>query len=228
MTSQSINVTVSQAYLELARSYVDATASSKARNVGVSSVLNLEGQATTTFAFAALSTIFSYAAIESFVNYGLYLIWKDARHAHEAIDEIQQLDPSHRYIPIYDAFYKKYGRFFPFRSLKSTDLRELTQKIKTICKARNLPSLSQTKTMLWENLLKLEHTRHELIHPSPEQEKFNELVERLFSTEPYDLYPQTASDTIRFFFESTNTKAPDYLENNRLFRIKAIEFLQTR
>ena len=225
MTSQPINVIVSQAYLELARSYVAATASSKVRDITDPNSPDQSNRATTTFGFAALSTIFSYAAIEAFVNHGLYLIWEDARHAHKVIDEIQRSDLSRRYIPIYTDFYKKYGRFFPFKTLKSTDLRELTERIKTICKARNLPSLPQTKTKLWENLLRLEQTRHDLIHPAPEQTKFNELIERLFSTEPHHLYPQTASDIIRFFFQSTNSQPPDYLDNNQLFRINTIEFL---
>lgn len=225
MTSQPINIIVSQAYLELARSYVTAIAVSKVNDVANPESLDQVNRSTANFGFAAMSTIFSYAAIEAFVNYDLFHIWKDARQAQEMISKIQQSYLFRQYVPIYDSFFQKYGRYFPFTKLKTTDLRRLTERIKIICKARDIPSLSHTNIGLWENLLRLEQTRHLLIHPTPEQAEFDKLIDRVFSTEPYQLYPQTASDVIRFFFQSTNSKPPDYLDDNKIFLIQTIEIL---
>jgi hypothetical protein len=225
MDSQVTKIRISQAYLELARSYMTAYATSTVTDVANPTNLDESNRATAMFGFAALSTVFSYAAIEAFVNHELYHIWKDAREAHEIIERIQKANPSRNYVPIFHSFHQKYGRYFSFNKLKSTDLRELTERIKTICKAQNLPSIPETNDKLWKNLLRLEETRHQLIHPTPEEAEFDKLINKLFSDEPYALYPQTAADIIRFFFQSTKGPVPDYLDDNKLFRIKSIEIL---
>jgi hypothetical protein len=215
-------IKVSQAYLELARSYITASIAS---DVSQPDNYDQNNRATITFSLAALSTIFSYAAIEAFVNYELFHIWEHSREAHKIIENIQQSYPSHRYVAIFGDFYNKYGHIFPFNKLKSTCLRDLTERIKTICKVQRLPSLPQSNGKLWNNLLKLEETRHDLIHPIPDKKGFDEIVNRLFYTESYKLYPQTASDVIKFFFESAKRQPPDYLDDNKLFRITTIEVL---
>lgn len=225
MASISIDVTVPQAYLELARSYVAAITGSR-----VSDLLKRDGVdesklATTTLAFASLSTIFSYSAIEAFVNYALFDIWNQSRHAHEAVEKMRLLDPSRRYVPVFDSFYQKYGRFFPFSDLRKTRLRELTERIKSVCKAYDFPCLPQTNAELWNNLLNLEEMRHQLIHPNPEHAEFNKVVQKLVSTEPYAIYPQTASSVIRFFYESAKLEPPSYLNTNELFNIRNVQVL---
>lgn len=225
MASTSIDVRISQAYLELARSYESGIARSVVSDVSQPDALNQANRATTTFAFAALSTVFSYAAIEAFVNHELFHIWEHAREAHDIIETIQRSDPSRRYVALFDNFHRKYGRFFPFKALQSTDLRDLTERIKTICRAHELPLIHESDFRLWENLLRLEETRHLLIHPTPEHSAFNKVIERVFSTEPYHLYPETAASVIRFFFTSAKAQPPDYLNGNRLFAIHNIDIL---
>ena len=225
MAAMSIDVNVPQAYLELARSYVAAIAHSKVSDLSKLGDVVEPKFATTVFAFMSLSTIFSYSAIESFVNYALYDIWSQSRHAHEAVEKMRLLDPSRRYVPVFDGFYQKFGQRFPFSELRKTRLRELTERIKSICKAHDFPCLPQTDAKLWNGLLNLEQMRHQLIHPIPEQAEFNNVVQSLVSTESYALYPQTAASVIRFFYESAKLEPPGFLSANELFNIRDIQVL---
>ncbi|MBI5019939.1 MAG: hypothetical protein HZB59_00730 [Ignavibacteriales bacterium] len=222
---ETIKISAIQAYLELARSYVKATAHSKTSNVAVPDQVNQDSRATTTFAFAALSTVFSYATIEAFVNYEIFNIWSHSRYAHDAIEEVKKLDPSRQYVALYDTFYQKYGIKSQFDELKKTDLRDLTERIKQICKAHKIPSIASEKKELWAKLLELENARHRIIHPVPKDVEFNELAQRLFSEKPYTEYPQVAVDVISYFYDIFKTAKPEFLQANKLFKISGIEIL---
>jgi hypothetical protein len=62
------NIDVSQAYLEMARSYVDALAHSRSLDPRNPPKANSQEWATTVFGFASLSTIYGYMAVEAFTN----------------------------------------------------------------------------------------------------------------------------------------------------------------
>jgi len=222
---ETIKISAIQAYLELARSYITATAHSKASNVASPDQVDQDARATTTFAFAALSTVFSYAAIEAFVNYEIFQIWSHSRYAHDAIEEVKRVDSSRQYVALYDTFYQKYGIKNQFDELKKTDLRDLTERIKQICKAYKIPSVAAEKKELWAKLLELENARHRLIHPVPQDVEFNELAQRLFLEKPYVDYPQVVVDVISYFYDIFKTAKPEFLRGNKLFQISGIEIL---
>jgi hypothetical protein len=226
MTSTRTKVKISQAYLELARSYLDAVAHSKTTDVSNPDQQELDKQATTTFAFAALSTIFSYLAVEAFVNYELFHIWQHSRMAHDAIENIKKKDPSLKAVPIYYDFYKKYGHIEDFSKLKDSNLRELKERIKIVCEANGFPKIHDKDPALWHEFLDLlEDTRHALVHANPDDAVFARTAERVYSTDPYRKYPRIAADVIAYFFRSANAKVPEYLERNQLFLVSGIEII---
>lgn len=223
--SNATQISISQAYLELARSYLTAVAESKTNDVSNPAAVDQHNRATTTFALAALSTVFSYSALEAFVNYELFQIWQHSRYAHDIIEKIKSEDPSRQYRALYDAFYHKYGKVSTFFKLKNTELRELTERIKAICRAREIPSIAVAKPDLWRDLRELEDTRHHLIHPVPDDEKINEIVTRLFTVEPYKKYPDLVVAVMTYFYQTFNAPVPEHFSENRLFRVSGIEIL---
>ena len=226
MDSEGTKIRISQAYLELARSYIGAIATIKKSFTSDSPQVELDNQATMTFAFSALSTIFSYLAIEAYVNYDLFGIWQHSRNAHDVIAEVKRTSPQLQIRPVYNDFYQKYGHVDDFIKLKETKLGELKERIKAVCKANGIPQIYDSDPKLWNDFLALlEDTRHALVHPNPHDEAFSKIVPRVFSTEPYASYPTIASKVISHFFHSTNVKPPDYLSANQLFQITNIDIL---
>jgi len=226
MTSIGTKIRISQAYLELARSYVGAIAHSETTDVSNPEQAELDNQATTSFAFAALSTIFSYMAIEAFVNYELFKIWQHARIAHDAIEKIQKTNASMPPVPVYDGFHKKYGHINDFTQLKNSDLVELKERIKVICEANGLPKIHETNSTLWNEFNDLlKETRHALVHPNPDDVVFAKTTQCVFSPDLYKKYPRIASDVIAYFYRAANVKVPDYLERNQLFIVSGIEII---
>ncbi len=227
MNQELIKVSLVQAYLELARSYVVAKAHSKLTDVTKPTELNPHDSYMTNLAFAALSAVFSYSAIEAFINYELFRIWEHSKYAHDAIEKINKVDPSKRYVALYNDFYQKYGKYSDFRTLGKKELRKLTERINNICKAYNMPSIFEADEQLWNDLLRLEEVRHHLIHPVPLDKEFNRIVRELFSSEPHQKYPEIAMRVISYFYNFFDETPPEYLVSNKLFRITDIEFLFT-
>ena len=103
------------------------------------------------FSVSTVAVIYSYLALEAFTNYHLYKIWKDSRKFHAIINNLKQADPKQveNLAPTYDSFYQKYGRHDKFEDLRSTDLRNLNKRIKTICEEFKIPKVHEVNNELW-------------------------------------------------------------------------------
>ncbi|MGA9363007.1 MAG: hypothetical protein WBW16_01415 [Bacteroidota bacterium] len=218
------NIVVSQAYLEMARSYVDALAHSTTADPAAPPKGRSQQWATTTFAFASLTTVCSYMAVEAFTNHELYEIWHLSRLSRDQAEQMKRDNVS--IIPTYDRFYKEYGHVDEFVKLKDHGLSDLKDRMKTVWEAEEIPPMHEKNKVLWDQFLDLvERARHFLIHPFPDQMLVQKISERLFWTEPYVKHPQLASDVIGYSFKEAGRPLPEYLSRNRLFKISGIEIL---
>jgi hypothetical protein len=215
-------IPLTQCYLEMSRSILLANVREKKNKQSEKSPINLD--LSFRIAFASLTTIYSYMAIESFMNYALYELWSHSRLAHNKIEEINQKFPELKSTPIYDEFYKKYGYNENFIKLKNTELGKIKEKIKILCSNLGFKQIYEVNQPLWQDFLGLlEKTRDFLIHPIPEKEIFNKFCKDLTENDKlfYD-YPRIATEIIRYFYLQSKTKPPEFLENNRLFFISEI------
>lgn len=176
---------------------------------------------------ASVSTLYSYLAIESFVNYNLYELWEQSRFAKKSIDEINKSNPEANAVPIYQDFYNEYGKFDNFSEIRKTRLRKLKERIKVLCKEFNYPQIYDVNPELWRDFTNLlESSRHFLVHPNPEEKKFHEFSKSLIQdTGIFIKYPTIAANIIAYFYKSAKFEMPNYLTKNEIFIINEIILL---
>ncbi len=217
-----INIPLTQCYLEMARSILLANVRYNENEPTEGSPINVD--LSFRIAFASLTTIYSYMAVESFMNYSLYELWSHSRLSHDKIEELNQKFPELKSTPIYDDFYKKFGHNENFIKLKDTELGKMREKIRILCSNFGFKQVYEVNQSLWQDFLGLlEKTRDFLIHPVPEKEIFNKYCKELTENDKlfYD-YPRISTEIIRHFYLQSNTKPPEFLDNNRLFFISEI------
>lgn len=230
MDFSKINLSLTQLYLEMARSIF--TGIHPPENKTIDQILAEEGIdpfAGIIFSITSVTVIYSYLALESFTNYHLYKIWETSRKAHEAVEDLKQRDPkvAEKIIPTYDSFYKDYGRFNRFEDLKQTNLKDLDKRIKVICEAYKISKIHDTDTKLWQEFKGLlEKVRHFLVHPFPDPTKFQDMMKTILQEKKLGHYVQIAQDIIKHFYMETGIEVPNWIEKNTLFLIKGFEYLK--
>lgn len=91
--STEIKIKLSQIYLELARCFISSSVSSRNLDELLLDANFIHDQSTFTFGVASVSTLYSYMAIESFINFGLFELWQNSRSFKKSIDEINKMYP---------------------------------------------------------------------------------------------------------------------------------------
>jgi hypothetical protein len=213
-------IPTTQCFLEMARSIIY----SNIRHNNEVKEEKIDRNSSFTFAFASLTTIYSYLAVESFTNYNLYNLWRSSRYNHQQIEEINRLHPELNAKATYDDFYQEYGKLDDFVSLKNTQIGKMKEKLKVLCKEFNFPQIYDKEPKLWQEFLELlENTRDFLVHPNPEEDIFQKYCKQLVNTEkPFITFPEVAAGLIKYFYENSNSNPPSFLEKNELFFISEI------
>jgi hypothetical protein len=226
------NISIAQAYLETARGIHDGF-------IITGDEGNLRHQiaqdptdprATIAFALASISVIYSYLAVEAFVNYSLYCLWEDSRTCHDACNDLNRSNPAVQVTPRLADFYSRFGKVDDFNTLKNLDgIRDMRDRIKTVEANRGFRHLHTKNTTLWCRFLNLlEDSRHFLVHPTPSPERVQAVMRSIISDHPPAFYSDTATDIIRHFYAEGNTEPPPWLDGNRLFHIKTLEIPASR
>jgi hypothetical protein len=182
------------------------------------------------FAATSATIIYSYLAVEAFVNYLLFQIWQISPKVHAKIAAIRRENPElGKNLFGYDRFYQKYGHCREFESLKSTDLRDLGERIKIICKTYNIPQVHEADPQLWQSFKDLlEKARHFLIHPFPDPSKFQDTMKTILWDTGTGEYAQIAQRIIAHIYRERGLKTPAWLEKNTLFTIKGFDYIHER
>ena len=159
-----ITYNVTQCYLEMARAVYTKWRLPIAREFSSDRQLkSLVGQFS--FLIVSLTVIYSYLAIEAWVNYWLHEIWQQCR-----VDSGKK----------YPAFPQKYRQVNEFTKLKGTELRDLKERIKVLCDSYQVARIDRSNPKLWQDFNDLlEEARHFLIHPFPDPKKFQDCMEMI-------------------------------------------------
>jgi hypothetical protein len=156
------------------------------------------------FALASSSIIYSYMAIESFVNYQLYRIWEKRNS-----DTYENTKFNTEFLNTND--------FITLQNHKS--VRELKERIKLICRILGYKQIHDEDPGLWQEFTELVGVaRHFLVHPFPDPVKFNETIKTIMEEKRAGFYIDVAEKTIRYLYNQANHSAPDWLQENKLLK----------
>ena len=212
----SISIDVPHTYFEMARA--------------ISNVLNVEMKkwdekppdvdeeqmANVQFSLVSTIIIQCYMTIEAFINEGLKDLWKKSRN------EIRNAAPR------YPEFYNQYGHYDNFEDLKNEkDLRNLGDRIKIICKTREIAQIHEIDKETWDFFKRMEKEyRHFLIHIYPDNVKFRDLVIDILFKNELRIYFETVQNVISHFYSQQGNNPPEWLAKNTLFKFSGIDYLQ--
>jgi hypothetical protein len=160
---------------------------------------------------ASVTVIYSFLAIESFINYQLYRLWE---RRHDGSTESSK-------------FMEILGNPGRFEDLKSNrKVRTLRSRIKTLCELLGYKKPHEIESHLWIDFNQLlEASRHFFVHPVPEEEYFQKNVLRIGLQTELGKYVNVAQSMIAFLYQQSRQKPPDWLENNTLISIPSIELI---
>ncbi len=198
-------------YLEIARSSI---VSLKLDHPNVDRLIEKHGCnpiINATISVVSVTIIYSYLAIESFVNYQLYRIW-------EKRDDTCQRSKRFREL---------FGEVDDFRKLaRHKKARELSERIKTLCDLLNYKKPHEVNPILWQDFKELnEDSRHFIVHPYPEDQLFNKNLKRIGYKTPTDKYCNIAQQMLLHFHDQGGIKPPNWLKKNTLVRFTGVKFL---
>jgi hypothetical protein len=231
MTDLKITLEVPHLYLEMARAVFTGIYCREKKDIDeIFADSEVDPLAGIIFAATTVTIIYSYLALEAFVNNLLYNIWDISPKVHEKIAKLREENPELRSVLFgYDLFHDKYGQCQEFEGLKSRDLRVLGKRIKLTCKILNIPQIHEVDPQLWQSFKELlEKARHFLVHPYPDQTKFQAITRTIMTERPIGEYAQIAQRIIAYILLAMGRTTPDWLEKNTLFRIKGFDYLQER
>jgi hypothetical protein len=159
----------------------------------------------------SITVLYSFLAIESFVNYQLFRVW-ERRHdgSPEAIRFLEQL-----------------GDFPKFEQLKSIDkARELPERLKTLCRVLAFPLPHEAIPDIWRRFTSFaEVSRHFFVHPYPDSSYLQSQMKRIMTETQSGEYVRVAEELLSYLYRSGGKSMPDWLTTNTLLRFKGIELL---
>lgn len=206
-----LQVSLSRVYLELARAVFQSRQAPQVTK-------GTAPDHPVLFGLMSVTILYSYLALESFINYHFCTVHARAIEAHDACEQLGKLHSDHEIVPLYDDFYSEYGS----KPLKSLRL-ELKEKIKSVCLAYSTPQIYEEKPRLWQDFCGvLKPARDFLVHAAPEPSIFEPHMQRILEETTAGKYVQIATDIIGYFYEQCGLERPSWLSENELIQFRAI------
>jgi hypothetical protein len=164
-------------------------------------------------AVVSVVVVYSYLAIESFVNYQLCRVWETRN---DGTPESQQ-------------FLRLLGDAASFDCYRAHPrVRDLGERIKSLCEIKGYRKPHEVIPSEWQQFKELtEASRHFLVHPTPEPDRFHEVMKRVLHQLPTGRYPDLAAALIGFFYDQAQAERPEWLSRNTLIRLRGIDVLPT-
>jgi hypothetical protein len=225
--SNTINIKLSQIYLELARGFLYSNVRSRPIDELMEDKSFTDNNSTFILGIASVITLYSYMAIEAFANYHVFELLKHSQLAKEKIDELIKEHPHIKAVPNYKEFSDDYGSMDNFADIRKTNLRELKERIKRLCQELHYPQIHEVKSELWNDFTGLlEQTRHFIVHPNPEDKEFQKHL-KILVQDPKLLikFPEIAANIIKHFYEFGKKEIPEYLTSNKILLISEVVLL---
>ena len=212
MTQQQLKISydLPHCYIEVAR----AAMTSFHHPAGADAFLQkhtIEPIANAKAALVSVSIVYSYLAVEAFVNSQLYNVWK---RRHDGSVQAERLLALLGYVA-------------PFEALKGHKrVRGLSERIKTVCQILDIKPPHEGAPKVWQDFIHLvEVSRHFVIHPTPDPEYFQEHMERIMTETKAGKYADTARDIIGNLYDASGESRPEWLTKNTLLKFRGVDLL---
>ncbi len=208
---KKLTLNLTHCYLEIARSSIVSLNLDYPKVERLLQEHSYDPIVNSTISIVSVTIIFSYLAIESFVNYQLYRIWE------------KRNDQSHTS----KRFFEIFGDVDDFLKLKTNKkVKELGERIKTLCELLSYQKPHEANPRLWQEFKELnEISRHFLVHPYPSDQFFNENLRRIGLETPTEKYVNIAQEILLHFHKQGGLKPPDWLKKNTLVGFEGVRFL---
>lgn len=205
-----LQISLSHVYLEMARAVFSH---------GSSEITDGAAQDyPTIFGLLSLTILYSYLAVESFINYHFYTIYQHAVKAHQECEKLGNLSANDEIVPTYNDFFRHYGD----TPLKSIRLK-LKEKIKAVCSAYEISQIYDVDPQLWQDFCDiLKTSRDFLVHAIPDPQIFQEHMRKLVAETTTGKYVEIATGIIKYFYERFDKEPPQWLNQNELIQLYAV------
>lgn len=162
-------------------------------------------------AAASITVLYSFLAVESFVNYQLFRVWE---RRHDGTPESAR-------------FLVQLGDLTKFEQLKSIyKVRELPERIKTLCRVLAFPLPHDAIPNTWRRFTSLvEVSRHFFVHPYPDPAYFQSQMKRIMTETKTGEYVKVAEEILTFLYRSRGKPLPSWVNASTLLRFKGVELL---
>jgi hypothetical protein len=202
---EQVNIHVSQAYLELARVNVYELL---VENEGLKSLTTSEIN-TMVYSLNSVAIIYSYMAIEAFINQRLnWFLKMEITERKYLLIDYEELKK----------FQEKYKEVVDYNVFKSKGLSQLKDRINKLCVIAGIAKICDSNPDLWENFNNLlAEYRHHLTHSNPSKEHFNIKAKEILQVKKLPQYSEIASNIIGHFFDKAGSERGKHLKENVLF-----------
>lgn len=163
------------------------------------------------FSVVSITVVYSFLALESFLNYELYLLWE------------RRTDGS----PESERFLAELGDEPNFKRLKENDkIREVPTRLRTLCRLLGHPEPHKAIADTWHRLGQLVDTsRHFVVHPIPDPNYFNKNMKRIMEGTKSGAYVRVAEEVMSFLYVQSGKVIPPWVKSNQLMRFRGVELL---
>jgi hypothetical protein len=125
------------------------------------------------------------------------------------------------------SFSRPAGDLSNFEHLKFSDkARELTERIKTLCRVLSFPFPHDKIPDTWRRLTSFaEVARHFFVHPYPDPTYFQSHMKQIMTATEAGEYVKVAEEILAFLYRSSGKTPPSWVTCNTLLRFKGMELL---
>jgi hypothetical protein len=163
------------------------------------------------FSVLSVSIVYSYLALESFLNYHLHELWK-RRHdnTEEGALVLELLGDEKQFI-----------------TLKRNDkVREVPDRMKTICKILAYKAPHKAIPDTWRRLNEfVETSRHFVVHPYPDPDYFSKNMKRILLKTKNGEYVKVVQEVLEYMYSQAGGEVPAWVKENKLMRFRGVELI---
>lgn len=209
-SSSAIRYNLSQDYLEIARGALTEIHGKVPTTEEAAPELSNE-LANAIFAVVSISIVYSFLALESFLNYQLFRLWARRTDGSEEASR----------------FLSELGDVPEFVRLKTNDkVREVPARLKTLCRLLGYPMPHEAIPRTWQRLNDLvEASRHFVVHPFPDADYFNKNMRRMMTETTAGSYIEVVEEVFTFLYTKSGKAVPPWVTDNELIRFRGIDLL---
>lgn len=198
-------------YLEVARGAMTQIHTKVPKDRNNSEVEMTGDMANAIFSLVSITIIYSFLALESFLNYQLFRLWErrfdNSSEAKRLLDEI--------------------GDESNFKRLKgNSKVREIPKRLRLLCRVLGYPEPHQAIPDTWRRLKELvQDSRHFLVHVYPESEYFQANMNRIMMETESGAYVQVVEEVLAFLWIHGGLEIPEWGNRNTLLRFRGVDLL---